>query len=136
MAFLLIFIKKYDIISYKRKKEMRNKREEKQMAYFRITYGCGCGENEEYMEFNSQQGADEAAYQLAIDDYESFEGLHGIRSMREIAEEDFEVDLDELDFDTAMYIDIETTYLDERESQISYGAEEISREEWEENVNE
>lgn len=106
------------------------------MAYFRITYGCGCGENEEYMEFNSQQEADEAAYQLAIDDYESFEGLHGIRSMREIAEEDFEVDLDELDFDTAMYIDIETTYLDERESQISYGAEEISREEWEENVNE
>lgn len=106
------------------------------MAYFRITYGCGCGENEEYMEFNSQQEADKAAYQLAIDDYESFEGLHGIRSMREIAEEDFEVELDELDFDTAMYIDIETTYLDERESQISYGAEEISREEWEENVNE
>lgn len=105
------------------------------MAYFRITYGCGCGENEEYMEFNSQQEADEAAYQLAIDDYESFEGLHGIRSMREIAEEDFEVDLDELDFDTAMYIDIKTTYLDERESQISYGAEEISEEEWEECVN-
>ena len=104
------------------------------MAYFRITYGCGCGENEEYMEFNSQQEADEAAYQLAIDDYESFEGLHGIRSMREIAEEDFEVELDELDFDTAMYIDIETTYLDERESQISYGAEEISREEYKEYV--
>ena len=106
------------------------------MTYFRITYGCGCGENEEYMEFSSQQEADEAAYQLAIDDYESFEGLHGIRSMREIAEEDFEVDLDELDYDTAMYIDIETTYLDERESQISYGAEEISKEEWEECVNE
>ena len=106
------------------------------MAYFRITYGCGCGENEEYMEFDSQQEADNAAYQLAIEDYESFEGLHGIRSMREIAEEDFDVELDELDFDTAMYIDIETTYFEERESQISYGAEEISREEWEEYVNE
>ena len=106
------------------------------MAYFRITYGCGCGENEEYMEFNSQQEADEAAYQLAIDDYESFEGLHGIRSMREIAEEDFDVDLDELDYDTAMYIDIETTYIEERESWLRYHAEEISREEWEENVNE
>ena len=104
------------------------------MAYFRITYGCRCGENEEYMEFNSQQEADEAAYQLAIDDYESFEELHGIRGMREIAEEDFEVDLDELDFDTAMYIDIETAYLDERESQISYGAEEISEEEYKEYV--
>ena len=106
------------------------------MAYFRITYGCGCGENEEYMEFSSQEEADNAAYQLAIEDYESFEGLHGIRSMREIAEEDFDVELDELDFDTAMYIDIETTYIEERENQISYGAEEISREEWEENVNE
>lgn len=109
---------------------------DKVMAFYKITYGCGCGDNEEYMEFNSQQEADEAAYQLAIDDYESFEGLHGIRSMRKIAEEDFEVDLDELAFDTAMYIDIETTYLDERESQISYGAEEISKEEWEECVNE
>ena len=106
------------------------------MAYFRITYGCGCGENEEYMIFNSQEEADKAAYQLAIEDYESFEGLHGIRSMREIAEEDFEVDLDELDFDTAMYIDIETAYFDERESQLDYSVEEISKEEWEENVNE
>ena len=106
------------------------------MSYFRINYSCGCGENEEYFEFNSQKEADEAAYQLAIEDYESFEGLHGIRSMSEIAEEDFDVQLDELDYDTATYIDIETTYFDERESQISYSAEEISREEWEENVNE
>ena len=106
------------------------------MAYFRITYGCGCGENEEYMEFNSQEEANEYAYQSALDDYESYEGLHGIRSMREIAEEDFEVDLDELDYDTAMYIDIETTYMEERESQISYGAEEISAEEYMENMEE
>ena len=106
------------------------------MAYFRITYGCGCGENEEYMEFNSQAEANEYAYQSAIDDYESYEGLHGIRSMREIAEEDFDADLDELDYDTAMYIDIETTYIEERENCLSYSAEEISREEWEENINE
>ena len=104
------------------------------MAYFRITYGCGCGENEEYMEFNSQQEADEAAYQLAIDDYESFEGLHGIRSMREIAEEDFDLDLDDLDYNTADWINVETTYFDERESQLSYSAEEISEEEYEEYV--
>ena len=106
------------------------------MRYFKITYGCGCGENEEYFEFNSQEEADTAAYQMAIEDYESYEGLHGIRSMREIAEEDFGVELDELDYDTATYIDIETTYMEERENQISYSAEEISREEWEENVNE
>ena len=106
------------------------------MAYFRINYGCGCGDNEEYMEFNSQEEADFVAYQLAIDNYESYEGLHGIRSMAEIAEEDFEVELDELDYNTAMYIDIETAYLEEREDQLNYSAEEISREEWEECVNE
>ena len=106
------------------------------MAYFRITYSCGCGENEEYFEFNSQAEADAAAYQSAVDDYESYEGLHGIRSMREIAEEDFGVELDELDYNTAMYIDIETTYLEEREDCLSYSAEEISEEEWREYVNE
>lgn len=106
------------------------------MAYFRINYGCGCGDNEEYLEFNSQEEANDYAYHSALDDYESFEGLHGIRSMAEIAEEDFGVELDELDYNTAMYIDIETAYNDERESQINYSAEEISREEWEENVNE
>lgn len=104
------------------------------MAFYKIHYGCGCGENEEYMEFNSEQEAMDTAYHLALDDYESFEGLHGIRSMREIAEEDFEVDLDELDYDTAMYIDIETTYIEERESCLSYGVEEISEVEWKEAI--
>lgn len=102
------------------------------MAYFRITYGCGCGDNEEYFELNSQAEADEIAYQSAVDDYESYEGLHGIRSMREIAEEDFEVDLDELDYNTAMYVDIETTYIEEREGCLSYCAEKISEEEYKE----
>lgn len=102
------------------------------MAYFRITYGCGCGDNEEYIECNSIDEANDTAYHLAIDDYESYEGLHGIRSMGEIAEEDFEVELDELDYNTAMYIDIETAYNEERESQISYSAEEISEEEYRE----
>ena len=106
------------------------------MAYFRITYGCGCGDNEEYMEFNSQQEAYEYAYQSALDDYESFEGLHGIRGMREIAEEDFDLDLDELDYNTADWVDVEAAYFDERESQISYGAEEISAEEYMENMEE
>ena len=105
------------------------------MAYFRINYGCGCGDNEEYMEFDSEEEANEAAYQLAIENYESYEGLHGIRGMAEIAEEDFEVELDNLEYNTAMYIDIETTYIEERESQIDYSAEEISKEEWEECVN-
>ena len=102
------------------------------MSYFRINYGCGCGENEEYIICNSAEEAMNTAYHLAIDDYESYEGLHGIRSMSEIAVEDFEVELDELDYNTAMYIDIETAYCEEREDCLSYGAEEISEEEYRE----
>ena len=106
------------------------------MAYFKITYGCGCGDNEEYMEFVSQQEADKAAYQLAIEDYESFEGLHGIRSMAEIAEEDFDLDWEELEYHPGDYAAVETVYFDERESQLSYSAEEISEEEYKEYMEE
>jgi hypothetical protein len=106
------------------------------MAFYKINYGCGCGDNEEYLEFNSENEANDYAYQLAVEDYESYEGLHGIRSMSEIAQEDFDIELDELDYDTAMYIDIETAYCEERENQLSYYAEEISEEEWREYVNE
>ena len=102
------------------------------MAYFKITYGCGCGDNEDYLEFQNDTEATEYAYQKAIEDYESFEGLHGIRSMRDIAEEDFGLDLDELDYNTADWIDVETTYFDERESQLDYSAEEITEEEYKE----
>lgn len=108
------------------------------MAYFRIEFDCGCGANEEYLEFSSQAEAYEYAYQMAIEDYESFEGLHGIRDMAQIAEEDFGIedwyDKDELnlgDIDA-----VQTAYIEERESVIHYYAEEISEEEWRECVNE
>ena len=104
------------------------------MAYYKINYSCGCGDNEEYLEFENEKSAWNYAYEKAIEDYESFEGLHGIRSMSEIASEDFEIELDELDYDTAMYIDIETTYFEERENQINYSAEEISEEDFKEAI--
>ena len=104
------------------------------MAYFRITYGCGCGENEEYIEAKNLQAAVSIAYENAIEDYESYEGLHGIRSLQDIAEEDFDVDIDEVDYDSALYADIEAVYFDERESQLYYNAEEVSEEEWKENM--
>lgn len=102
------------------------------MAFYKITYGCGCGDNEEYMIFNSEEEANSYAYEKAVEDYESYEGLHGIRGMREIAEEDFDLDLDELDYNTADWIDVETTYIEERENQLDYSAEEISEEEYRE----
>ena len=100
------------------------------MKYYKIGYGCGCGNNEDYIIAKDQKEADHIAYESAIDDYEMFEGLHGIRGMAEIAEDDFGVELDELDYNTGDYIDIETTYFDERESQLDYWAEEISEKEY------
>ena len=100
------------------------------MKYFKIGYGCGCGDNEDYIIAADQKEADTVVYEYAIEEYESFEGLHGIRGMAEIAEEDFGIELDELDYNTGDYIDIETTYLNERESQLDYWAEEISEKEY------
>jgi hypothetical protein len=100
------------------------------MAYYKIGYGCGCGNNEDYIIAASETDAIAIANEYAENDYESFEGLHGIRGMAEIAEEDFGVDLDELDYNTGDYINIETAYIDERESQLDYWAEEITEREY------
>ena len=100
------------------------------MKYFKIGYGCGCGDNEDYIVAKDQKEADEIAYEAAIEEYESFEGLHGIRGMAEIAEEDFEIELDQLEYSTGDYVAIEEAYLDERESQLDYWAEEITEKEY------
>ena len=103
-------------------------KENKTMKYFKIGYGCGCGENEDYIIAESEADAVAIANEYAENDYESYEGLHGIRGMAEIAEEDFDVDLDEVG--TLLYEEIERAYLDERESQIDYWAEEITEKEY------
>ena len=100
------------------------------MKYFKIGYDCGCGDNEDYITANDQKEADAIAWEQAKEEYEMFEGLHGIRGMAEIALEDFDIELDELDYDTGTYVDIEQTYIDERESQLNYWAEEITEREY------
>ena len=100
------------------------------MKYFKIGYGCGCGDNEDYIVASSEEAACDLAYEYAVADYESYEGLHGIRDAHDIAEEDFELELDELDYSTGDYIAIEEAYLEERESQLDYWAEEITEKEY------
>ena len=108
------------------------------MAYFRIEFDCGCGTNEDYLEFNSKEEAYEYAYQQAIEDYESFEGLHGIRNMAQIAEEDFGIEdwYDNEDLNLADIDAIQTAYIEEREGVIHYCAEEVSEEEYREYMEE
>jgi hypothetical protein len=98
------------------------------MKYFKIGYSCGCGENEDYITAKGQKEADETAWEYAVEEYEMFEGLYGIRGMAEIAEEDYDISIDEADDIT--YNDIEQSYIDERESQLDYWAEEITEKEY------
>ena len=98
------------------------------MKYFKIGYGCGCGDNEDYITAIDQKEADSIAWEYAVEEYESFEGVHGIRGMAEIAEDDYDMELDEVD--DATYDAIEQEYLDEKASQLDYWAEEITEKEY------
>lgn len=98
------------------------------MKYFKIGYGCGCGDNEDYITAKDQKEADDIAYEYAEEEYEMYEGLHGIRSMHDIALDDYDVEL--CDADDATYNNIEQDYIDERESQLDYWAEEITEKEY------
>ena len=110
------------------------------MKYFRIHYSCGCGENEEYIEASSEEHATEIAYELAVEEYMSYEGLHGVRNREEIAEEMFgdpdsgeEYDLDTLT--DAQLEEVEEAYQQEIEWTVDYWAEEITKEEYMEETN-
>ena len=98
------------------------------MKYFKIGYGCGCGDNEDYIIAVDLDDANHTAYESAIEDYESFEGLHGIRGMEDIAIEDYDVGFGEIPDE--LYDQIYMDYLDERESQLDYWAEEITEKEY------
>ena len=100
------------------------------MKYFKITYSCRCGENEEYIEARDIVEASDMAYQEAIEEYTRYEGYHGIRSFADIAEEDFEVDLSEEIEDENLLSEIEEAYVEERENVIDYEAIEVSYEEY------
>lgn len=98
--------------------------------YWLIHYSCGCGDNEDFIIAKDEEEAMIIAWQMAKEDYESYEGLHGIRGMSEIAEDDFNISLDELDYNTSVYIDIETAYYEEIESQLDYWVKEITYEQY------
>ena len=100
------------------------------MKYFKITYSCGCGENEEYIEARDIVEASDAAYQEAIEEYTRYEGYHGVRSFANIAEEDFGVDLSEEIEDEELLTEIDEAYAMEIEDTIFYNAIEISYEEY------
>ena len=73
-------------------------------------------------EFRSERSALEEAYYLAIDDYESFEGYHGIPDIGDIMDNPEEYGLDA----DAAGDDCWSVYYEQREDWLSYWVEEAS----------
>lgn len=98
--------------------------------YYKIGYGCGYGNDysEDYITAKDERAAYDVAWERAKEEYESYEGLYGIRDMQDIAEEDYGISLDEAD--DATYDAIEQDYIEERESQLDYWVEEITEKEY------
>ena len=87
---------------------------------FKLSWGLGGGfggsaEQDEVFEFDTEEQAIDYAYAKAVEEYESYEGLHGIRSLDEIKEEDGIEDEDE-----AL-----CAYNEEMESWLDYSVKEI-----------
>jgi len=86
------------------------------MALYRIRYGMGggfggCG-NWEEIEADNLSDAESLAYELVCEEYDSYAGLHGILSVKEIMEEEGCNEEKALEF-----------YNDDRESWIEYEVE-------------
>lgn len=87
---------------------------------FQIRYGLGGGfggtEFAEWEDCNAttHEEAESCAYNLACEEYDSYEGLHGLRSIEDIMEDE------ELDEDTATI-----EYQQERESWLDYEVREL-----------
>lgn len=82
------------------------------MKFF-IGFGCGICEEYEVIEAKNKDDAMRYAYESAIEDYQSFEGYHGILDREDVKEEygledDYEVDV---------------AYAEEIENTISYWVE-------------
>lgn len=91
------------------------------MKKYKISYGLsggfgGANEDGEIYEFENEDEAMHFAWKKACEEYDSYAGLYGLRSVEEIMEED---DID--DEDVAWEI-----YREERESWLDYKVEKIN----------
>lgn len=109
--------------------------------YYKIGYGCGCGEVIQFITAESHEEAEHEAYIRAQEDYESYAGLHGVLDYAQLAEEMFgdPGSGDDFDVDSLSEEELEElndAYNQEVENTIYYWAEEISEEQYEEEKDE
>ena len=95
--------------------------ENKYDGFYIIGWGLGGGfggiQNFEVIKSSSKEHAEKEAYQNSVELYSTYDGMHGLRSVDDIMEEDG-VDSDEA----------ETIYNDEMESWLEYSAEPYTKE--------
>ena len=84
----------------------------KQLFY--IEYSCGCGNNAMIVKAENEKTAFDYAYERAIEEYDSYEGLHGILSQAEVCEEYGIEDIES--------VEAETAYFEEKENTVHYHA--------------
>ena len=97
---------------------------------FKIFAGLGGGfggaEFQYIKEFASLEDAEEAAYSAALDIYDSYKGMHDLRTVSEIIEEDLQgkeyADL----LEEELLAVAEEIYSEERESWLDYYVEEVT----------
>ena len=90
------------------------------MLYY-VNYGVsGCGDNYQIVDAENFDAANMWAYSMAVDDYHSYEGYHGVMSEADVAEE---LGLD-LENENDLFT-IEEAYCDLIENEIFYGVEEF-----------
>jgi hypothetical protein len=67
--------------------------------FYKITFGCGCGDNEDFITAENYDNAMRYAYESAIEDYQSYEGYHGIPDIYDMADEMFNMEYNDLSED-------------------------------------
>lgn len=97
----------------------------KYKIYAGLNGGFGGARFEGIYEYRNQEEADIAAYNMAVDEYESYAGLHGLLDyggIREDLEESGFFDtIDENEIDDM----VENAYMEHMESWLDYRAEEV-----------
>lgn len=88
------------------------------MKNYRIYFGLGGGFGHEYetVEAVDQEDAENIAYHKALEAYENYEGMHGVPTAEEVAEEEG-IDPDDPDYHAAM----DDAYREVKEGWVSYG---------------
>ena len=98
------------------------------MAKFRVYAGLGGGfggaEFKGIYEAETENEANGIAHELAVDEYQSYEGLHGLRDYEDIREDHPDVDDEDVIYDY---------YMEEMEEWLDYWVEEITDEDKGEN---